>query len=140
MITIKLIGITVLLVLSLKIVMSEGMLLERLGAFFERKIEQGKKVYDLFYCEWCSSTLQSITAHFVAFGLGILPFQWDWIMLLRWPLVIGGSSIIAGNIWNLYLTVNKIKENNEAQSHYFKSLLNEGQQSTGNESAGDEDS
>ena len=66
MITIKLIGVTVVLVLALKIVMSEGMLLEKLGKFFERKIKEGHKAYDLFYCEWCSGTLQSITAHFIA--------------------------------------------------------------------------
>lgn len=125
MITIKLIGVTVVLVLALKIVMSEGMLLEKLGKFFERKIKEGHKAYDLFYCEWCSGTLQSITAHFIAFGLGVLPFEWNWQLLIRWPLIIGGASFISGNLWNLYLTVNRIKEKNQLESEYFKSLMYE---------------
>lgn len=123
MITIKLIGITVVLVLSLKIVMSEGMLLEKLGQYFERKIDEGHKIYDLFYCQWCSGTLQSITAHLFAFGLGIIPFEWNWQLLIRWPLIVGATSIIAGNFWNLYLAVNQIKERNEAETNYLKSLL-----------------
>lgn len=123
MITIKLIGITVLLALSLKVVMSEGMLLEKLGQFFERKIDEGYKVFDLIYCQWCSSTLMSIVAHFFAFGLGVLPFEWNWQLLIRWPLIVGGSSIIAGNFWNIYLAINQIKERNEAETNYLKSLL-----------------
>lgn len=132
MITIKLIGITVLLVLSLKIVMSEGMLLERLGRFFERKIDEGHKVYDLFYCQYCMSTLQSIVAIFISMGLDIIPFEWDWKLLIRWPLTIMGGSIIAGNLWNLYLTTNQIKEKNEAETEYFKMLMEQPEEENNN--------
>lgn len=125
MITLKLIAITVTLVLGLKIGMSDGMLLERLGRFFERKIDEGKKVYDLFFCQWCMSTLQSIVAYFFAFGLGVIPFEWNWELLIRWPLIVLGGSIVAGNLWNLYLTVNQIKEKNEIEVDYYKSLMYE---------------
>lgn len=125
MITLKLIAITVTLVLGLKIGMSDGMLLERLGRFFERKIDEGKKVYDLFFCQWCMSTLQSIVAYFFAFGLGVIPFEWNWQLLIRWPLIVLGGSIVAGNLWNLYLTVNQIKEKNEIEVDYYKSLMYE---------------
>jgi hypothetical protein len=132
MITIKLIGITVVLVLGLKVAMSEGMLLENLGKFFERKIEDGKKIYDLFFCEWCSSTLQTITAHGFAFGLWIIPFEWNWQLLIRYPLVVMASSFIAGNLWNLYLTTNKIKEKNEVETEYYKALMGQPEEKNNN--------
>lgn len=132
MTTIKLIAITVVLVLSLKIVMSQGMLLERLGNYFERKIDEGYKVFDLFYCQWCMGTIATFPAYFFAFGLGILPFEWHWQLLIRYPLIVGATSIIAGNIWNVYVTINAIKENYEIQSKYYQSLL--GDQGDGTES------
>lgn len=120
----KLIILTVIIVLALRVAMSERMLLEKLGKYFERKVEEGHKVYDLFVCPWCSGTLQSLTAHVFAFGLGILPFEWNWELLIRWPLVVFGSCFIAGILWTIYLTLNQVKENNEAQAIYFKALMN----------------
>lgn len=119
----KLITLTVIIVLGLKIAMSDGMLLERLGRFFERKIDEGYKVFDLFYCQWCMSTLSSIVAYFFAFGLNILPFEWDWQLLIRWPLIVMGGSIVAGNIWNVYLTINQIKDRNEVEAAYYKTFF-----------------
>lgn len=124
MITIKLISITFILVMGLKIAMAEGMLLEQLGAYFDRKIEEGHKWMDLFYCQWCMSTLQSIVAHFFAFGLGIIPFEWNWQLLIRWPLIVMAGSFLCGNVWNIYETINQIKEKNEAEANYLKSLVN----------------
>lgn len=125
MILFKLIGLTVIIVLGLKIAMSEGMLLEKLGKFFERKINEGQKWMDLFFCQWCMSTLCSIAAYFFAFGLDILPFEWNWQLLIRWPLIVMGGSIIAGNFWNVYLTINQIKEKNEIEVEYYKKLMYE---------------
>lgn len=119
MITIKLIAITVTLVLGLKIVMSDGMLLQSLGRYFEQKIDEGYKWADLFYCQWCMTTLQSLMAHVFAIGLGIIPFVFNWQLLIRVPLIIAASSFIAGNLWNLYEISNRIKEKNEAQTDYY---------------------
>lgn len=118
----KLIILTVMIASALKVVMSEGMLLEKLGAYFKRKQDKGYRWVDLFYCEWCCVTLQSITAHAFAFGLGILPLSWNWQLLIRWPLVVFGASFISGNLWNVYLTINKIKERNEQEAIYFEIL------------------
>lgn len=120
----KLIILTVIIVLALRVAMSERMLLEKLGNYFERKVEEGYKVYDLFVCPWCSGTLQSLTAHAFAFGLGILPIEWNWQLLIRWPLVVFGSSFISGMLWTIYLTINQVRENNESQSIYFKNINN----------------
>lgn len=121
----KLITITVIIVLGLKIAMSEGMLLEKLGAYFENKVKDGYKVFDLFICQWCMSTLCSIAAMIFAMGLDIIQFKWDWQLLIRWPLIVMGGSIIAGNFWNVYLTINQIKEKNEIEVEYFKKVLYE---------------
>lgn len=121
----KLIILTVIIVLALKIVMAKGMLLEKLGEYFEAKIDEGKKVYDLFYCQWCMATLQSITAHAFAFGLGILPFEFNWQLIIRFPLVVMGASFISGNLWNIYETINRFREKSEAEWIYFENLNNE---------------
>ncbi len=119
----KLILITFILVMGLKIAMSEGMLLERVGKYFQKKVDAGYKVFDLFVCPWCMSTLQSITAHAFAFGLGILPLEFNWQLVIRWPLIVMGSSFLCGNAWNIYETINRIRERNEAEANYFNSLL-----------------
>lgn len=118
----QLIILTVIIVLALRVAMSDKMLLENLGRYFERKVEEGYKIFDLFVCPWCSGTLLSIPAHLFAMGLGILNFEWNKELLIRWPLVVFGSSFIAGTLWTIYLTLNQIKENNEAQAEYFKKL------------------
>lgn len=69
------------------------------------------------------STLQSIVAYFFAFGLNVIPFEWNWQLLIRWPLVVMGGSIIAGNIWNLYLAVNQIKDKNEIEYEYIRKKI-----------------
>lgn len=121
----KLILLTVIIVLALRVALSEGMLLERVGEYLETKAKENK-VYDVLgICPWCSGTLQSITAHFAAFGLGILPFEWDWQLFIRWPLVVFGASFISGMCWTIYLTLNQIKEKNEAEAAYFNSLFTE---------------
>lgn len=121
----KLIALTVMIVMALKIVMIEGMLLEKLGKYFERKVKGGHKIYDLFICPWCANTIQVFTAHAFAFGLGILPFEFNWQLIVRLPLVIFGASFISGNLWNLYLTTNSIRDRNEAQENYYNIRVEE---------------
>lgn len=116
----KLIILTVIIVLALRVALSEGMLLERLGRFFERKVDDGYKIFELAICPWCSGTLLSIPAHFFAFGIGVLPFQWNMELLIRWPLVVFASSFISGILWTIYLTLNQIKENNQTQAEYYQ--------------------
>lgn len=119
----KLVILTVVIVLALKVAMSEKMLLERLGKYFEQKVEDGYKFFDIFICQWCMSSLQSITAHAFAFGLGILPFEWDWQLFIRWPIVVFSSSFISGVLWTLYLTMNQIKDKNEIEAYYYQTVL-----------------
>lgn len=121
----KLIILTVIIVMGLKIVMSKGMLFEKWGEYFERKVDEGHKWMDIFICPWCMNSIQSITAHLFALGLGIIPLELNWQLLIRLPLVICGASFISGNIWNLHETVNRIRECKEAETVYFDNLNNE---------------
>lgn len=116
----KLVILTVIIVLALRVALSDGMLLEKVGRYFEKKVEDGQKWADLIVCPWCSGTILSIIAHAFAFGLGIIPFEWNWQLLIRWPLVVFASSFISGVLWTLYLTLNQIKENNMAQAEYYQ--------------------
>lgn len=109
--------------MGVKIVTSEGMLLEKLGFYFEKKADDGCKLCEMAICPWCLPTPCSIAAHFFAFGLGLLPFEWNYELLIRWPLVIAGSSFICGNVWNIYETINRVREKNEAEANYFNGLL-----------------
>lgn len=120
MILLQLILITFICVMGLKIVFSKGMLLESVGIWAEEKVESGEKIYDLFICPWCMGTVQSITAHLFAFGIGVLPFEWHWSLLIRWPLVIMGASFLSGLSWTIYETINTIKERNEWQSKLYE--------------------
>lgn len=120
----KLIILTVIIVLALKISLSQGMLFEKVGDWLESKVNAGYKIFDLFVCQWCMPSLQVCTAHAFAFGLGILPWEFNWQLLIRWPLVVFGASIISGNIWGLYQAINQIKEKNEQEAEYYKNLNN----------------
>lgn len=122
MITLQLILITVVIVLALRIALSEGMLLENLGEYLESRAKKNKLFDLLGVCPWCSGTLFSIPAHFFAFGLGVIPFGWDWELLIRWPLVVFGCSFISGTLWTIVLTLNQIKDRNEQEKLYFESL------------------
>lgn len=122
MITLKLIAITVTIVLALKVALSKDMLLDKLGGWLEDKSDK-EKVYNLFICPFCMATLQVFTAHAFAFGLNILTLEFNWQLIIRIPLVIFASSVISGNLWNLYETVNRIKEKNEVEAEYYNSLF-----------------
>lgn len=121
----KLVILTVIIVMALKIALSKGMIFEKVGDWLEAKVDAGYKIFDLFICEWCMPTLQVFTAHAFAFGLGILPFEFNWQLVIRWPLVVFASSFVSGNLFNLYLTINRIKEKNDAESIYYKNLNDE---------------
>lgn len=121
----KLITLTVIIVLALKISLSQGMLFEKVGDWLESKVNAGYKMFDLFICQWCMPSLQVFTAHAFAFGLGILPCEFNWQLLIRLPLVVFASSFVSGNLWNIYETINRIKEKNNAESIYYKTLNDE---------------
>lgn len=122
-ILLKLIAITFILVMGVKISTAEGMVFEKIGEYGERKVKEGYKIFEaLLVCQWCLPSIWSIPAHAFAFGLNILPFEFNWQLLIRWPLVIMGASFISGNAWNIYETINKIKEKNDVETEYYRNV------------------
>jgi hypothetical protein len=109
----KLILITTILVLGLRVAVSHDMILERLGNWAEKKVGEGYKICELFICPWCMPSVWSLFAYVFAFGLGVLPLEFNWQLVIRWPLIVMGSSFLSGFIWTVYLTLNSIKEKNE---------------------------
>lgn len=122
----KLVILTVVIVMALKVAMSEGMIFEKVGKWLEDK-SKGNRVYEMFICPWCMNSLQGITAHLFAFGLGILPLEFNWQLVIRYPIIVFASSFISGNLWNLYETINRIKEKNEAETDFYLRALQEDQ-------------
>lgn len=124
MITLKLIAITFVWVMGIKISTADEMVFERLGKWGQRKVDEGHKIYEaLMVCPWCLPSIHSLVGYAFAFGLNVIPFEWDWKLLIRYPLVVMGTSFLSGNIWNIYETINRVKERNEAQTDYYNSLL-----------------
>lgn len=120
----QIILLTFIWVMGVKISTAEGMIFEKLGDYAKDKIESGHKIWEaLINCEWCLPSVHSIFGHAFAFGLGIIPFEVNKELFIRWPLVIMGTSLISGLTWTIYKTINKIRERNEAETNYLKSLI-----------------
>lgn len=113
MILIKLIGITSLLVLGWKIVTSEDMLLESVGDFAEAKAKEGKRYYELLFCQWCMPSAWSLLGFVFAYGLGIISIEWK--LLFLYPLCVCGSSLVCGVTWSLYKLIESTINRNEAE-------------------------
>lgn len=117
----KLIAITTIWVLGLKIATSENMVLEKVGQYGKAKVEEGKKIFEaIIVCQWCMPSIHSLVGYGFAFGLGILPLQWNWQLLIRYPLVVMGASFCSGMLWLLYETINRIHDRNEVELKYLK--------------------
>lgn len=106
----KLIIICVIWTLGIKIATSEGMVLERLGKYGEKKVDEGYKIFEaLWVCQWCMPSIHTAIAMFFAFGIGIIP-ELTYRLIFYYPLVAMGSSLLNGLIWQYYLTKNDTKE------------------------------
>jgi len=115
----ELVLLTVIWCLGMKILTSEGMLLEKLGDFAHKKVEEGKLIYDpIIACEWCMPSIHSLFGYFFGVVLGIITV-FSWRLVIIYPLVAIGASVGTGFIWNAYLTMNRFKERNEAQTFYY---------------------
>lgn len=92
-----------------RVVISEGMLLEKLGKWAEEKAKTNK-LFDILVCPWCIPNVQGLLFVYpLAYGMGILNgFHWEYLMM--YPFCLGGASFISGMLWNIYLTMNQMKD------------------------------
>lgn len=94
----KLIIITVIWVLGFKIVTSEGMLLEAIGKYADSK--KSLIWQPLVNCIWCMPSIHSLVGYVLAAGIGIIT-NFSWHLVFMYPLVVMGSSFMAGFLFNV---------------------------------------
>lgn len=118
----KIVIIVSILVLSVKIATGDDMILEGLGKWGKKKTEKYKIFEALLVCPFCMPSIYSLIGYLFAFGLNILSFEWDWKLVIMYPIVVMGSSILAGFTWTVYETVNRIKDRNEWEAYHYENL------------------
>jgi hypothetical protein len=94
----KLIIITVIWVLGVKIVTSDGMLFGAIGRYADSKESLIWK--PLLNCIWCMPSIHSLIGYGLAIGIGIITV-FSWHLIFMYPLVAMGSSFICGVLWNV---------------------------------------
>lgn len=97
----QLILITSIWVLGLTIVTQKGMILERVGAW---AAWQGKWTEPVISCVWCMSSIHSIIGYALALGMGLIQ-EFSWALVIIYPLVAMGSSMVSGLVWTWYMKV-----------------------------------
>lgn len=97
-----LISVTSIWVLGITIVTSEGMVLYPLRRnLTDQNGDALRKIYEpLLVCVWCMPSIHSIIG--VGFSVALGWVKKDWTLMLIYPLVIMGSSIVSGMIWTTY--------------------------------------
>src|SRR6185312_13080254 len=109
---IKLIIITTIWCLGIRIATNEGMVFEKLRIYGNKKVNEGYKIFEpLFICIYCMPSIHSSIGFLFAYGLGILP-TFHVKLLIYYPLVVMGSSILGGLIWQYHEKLDSEKEEN----------------------------
>lgn len=99
-----LITITSIWIIGVKIITYEGMVLEKLGEWAVKQVDNGKIIWEpLVVCAWCMPSVHSI----VGYAYGIFLFEIPITLIWMYPIVAMGSSLICGVIWTLVLTMFK---------------------------------
>lgn len=112
----KLIFFTVCLVWGVKIVTEPGMMLDKLGEWGEKKVDAGYKIFDaLLTCPFCMSSIYTSFAYGFGYLMGIVT---EWKELIAYPIIVCGSSLVAGIIWQVFQLIIRI-------SRYFDFLNRE---------------
>lgn len=115
----KMIFLLVCWTMGWRVIISEGMLFEKLGEWAEKKAETNKW-FDAIICPWCIPNIQGLLFVYpLAFALGILEW-WDWRYVAMYPFTLGAASFICGTLWEIYLTRNRKREYyTNAQKYYY---------------------
>lgn len=117
----KMVGLTVAWSLGWRVIISKDMLFEKIGDWAEAKVKGGNKFFDIICCPFCIPNAHAILFVWpLAFGLGVMPFEWNIKYLLIYPFCLGASSFITGFIWTIYQTINSVKENKEWGTQYYQ--------------------
>lgn len=107
----SIIGMTSIWVLGLTISTQSKMIF-----YFVRKWADTKTniSYEaIIKCPWCMPSLHSAIGYLFCHYTGIITFEWK--MLIAYPIIVCGSSIVSGLVWTIYLKI-------EAQRAYFTNV------------------
>lgn len=110
---------TVTVTLAWKILISPGMLLEKIGNRAQYEIEQGNKVFDLIFCEWCAVTTFIWVGWVFMFSFEVVPFTFKLNYIALHFIVWFCSSFVSGITWTFYTTTNAKKEYYESAKKYY---------------------
>lgn len=96
---------TVLIVLGLKIVTSDGMLF---GEFRQKIEEKNSKYLDpLILCEWCMPTVYTS----IGYGFYFINNTLDFKIFLYYPLCIAAASFVSGTLWLIHKILLNLNDN-----------------------------
>jgi len=106
-IILKIMFLNVIWVWLWKIATEDDMILEKIGKFGRRKVEEGYRIFDgLITCPWCLGNFHGILIVWpLSFLLEIIPFEWNYKYIIIHVFVLGGTSVICGVTWLIYQTI-----------------------------------
>jgi hypothetical protein len=107
---IKLILLTTIWNLGVEIIFSDGMGLENVRKWAEEKKSKWYEV--IFWCVWCRPSIHSLIVYAAAIGIGLIKV-FSWKLVVIYPFVVAGSSLLSGVIWSIYKLI-------EIKSLYYK--------------------
>lgn len=115
----KIIIITVVWVLGVKIVTSEGMILESVGRYADSKKSLIWK--PLVICVWCMPSIHSLVGYGLAVGVGVIT-GFSWHLIFMYPLVVMASSFICGVLWNIseWIDISTLYYRNAGEKEYLE--------------------
>lgn len=105
----SLIVVTSILVVALRVAISEDMLLENIGFWAEDKIAKGHKIFKLLTCPFCAPSVMSIAGYFFCIVTGIVSYS-SYKVALLYPLVVCGASILSGFSWSVLMLLDSKTE------------------------------
>lgn len=101
-ILLQIILLTSIWCIGIKIVTQDGMLLAVVRKEAEKRFELGSVIYDpLVLCEWCMPSIHSVFGYGFAVAIGVVD-HFSWRLILMYPLVVMGASLLCGMIWATY--------------------------------------
>lgn len=100
-----LIVLTSIWILGLTLASQEEMIFNRWRLWAE---ERKSKIWKaVILCVWCMPSIHSLVGYAFAVGIGIIS-EFSWRLIVFYPLVVMGSSILSGLTWTLYLLIDNL--------------------------------
>lgn len=112
---------TIIWCIGLTICTQEDMVFHKIRVWAESKEKESGSIfyYPLILCHWCMPSIHSLFGYSFAFLSGVVEFNYKLIIL--YPLVIMLSSFTIGILWQLYVLIeaaSSVQKNREQLTHF----------------------